>query len=224
MTFRCGFCEREFLRERSLEVHMCETKRRNLERNERGVQLGLQAFLRFYETLQGSSKLKTWDDFVSSSYYRAFVKFGRYCVDINVLSPERFLDWLLRNNKKVDRWASDQIYTEYLLYYLPKENVRDAMSRAERWSQDWSEQSAAPAHDCLRYGNGNAICHAVVTGRLSAWILYNCESGREFLANLVQSQTHMIWPYIDSDVWARCFQDYPADQAWAEQTLASMGW
>lgn len=203
---------------------MCEIKRRNREREERGVQLGLHAFLRFYETLQGSSRLKTWDDFASSSYYRAFVKFGRYCMDTNVINPERFLDWLLRNNKKIDRWASDQIYTEYLLYYLPREAVQDAVRRAERWAQDWSDKTNAPMQDCIRYGNTNTVCHAVTTGKLSAWILYNCESGREFLSDLEQSQMHMIWPYIDSDVWSRCFQDYPADQAWAEQTLENMGW
>ena len=89
--FECGFCQRSFQRETSLAVHMCEPKRRHSERSERGVELGLQAFLKFYETLQGTSRLKTWDDFVASSYYRAFVKWGRYCVATRVIQPEHFL-------------------------------------------------------------------------------------------------------------------------------------
>lgn len=222
--FECGFCKRNFQRETSLAVHMCEPKRRNSERDERGVQLGLQAFLRFYETLQGSSRLKTWDDFAVSSYYRAFVKWGRYCVDTRAIMPERFLDWLLKHNKKIDQWASDSVYTEYLTQYLSREAVQDALSRAESWALDWSERHQAPPHDCVRYSNTNALCHAVCTGRVSAWVLYNCSSGREFLANLDQSQMQMIWPYIDSDIWARRFQDLPADQAWAEQRLAEWGW
>ena len=222
--FECGFCKRSFQRETSLAVHMCESKRRNSERDERGVQLGLQAFLRFYETLQGSSRLKTWDDFAASSYYRAFVKWGRYCVDTRAIMPELFLDWLLKHNKKIDQWASDSIYTEYLVQYLPREAVQDALARAESWAQDWSERHQAPPHDCVRYGNTNALCHAVCTGRVSAWVLYNCSSGRDFLANLDQSQMQMIWPYIDSDAWARRFQDLPADQAWAEQRLTEWGW
>lgn len=222
--FECGFCQRSFQRETSLAVHMCEPKRRYQERDERGVQLGLQAFLRFYETLQGSSRLKTWHDFAGSSYYRAFVKWGRYCVDTRAIMPERFLDWLLKHNQKIDRWASDAVYTEYLTQYLPLESVKDALDRAESWSLDWAERTGSPGRDCLRYGNANAISHAITAGRVSAWVLYNCDSGRDFLANLDPDNMQAVWPYIDSDVWARRFQEYPADQAWAEATLAQWGW
>lgn len=224
MTYRCDFCQREFQRETSLMVHMCETKRRNQERHERGVELGLQAFLRFYETLQGSSRLKGWEDFVSSSYYKAFVKWGRYCVNTRVINPARYLDWLLKQNKKIDRWASDTIYTEYLLQYLPVEAVQDAIGRARDWSEDWSERTGSPARDFLRYGNSNAICHAVATGRISAWVLYNSDSGRAWLADLSSEQMQIVWPYIDSDVWSRRFQQYPADQAWAEAVSTERGW
>lgn len=224
MTHHCAFCGKMFRRETSLEVHMCEIKRRHRERSERGVELGLQAFLKFYETLQGSSRLKTWDDFVGSSYYKAFVKWGRYCVNTQVIQPERFLTWLLRNNQKIDRWASDVVYTEYLIQYLPQEAVKDALHRAETWSQAWSQQTESPARDCLRYGNHNMICHAVTTGRVSAWVLYNCDSGRRFLADLAGTDMQLIWAYIDSDVWGRRFADYPADQAWAEAQLLEWGW
>jgi hypothetical protein len=63
------------------------------------------------------------------------------------------MEWLLKHQKKIDRWASDQLYTEYLLDYLKVENVSDALSRAIEYSIDWSEKQSAPAHDCLRYGN-----------------------------------------------------------------------
>lgn len=221
---RCDFCQREFVKETSLAVHLCEGKRRHQERYERGVELGLQAYLRFYETLQGSSRLKGWEDFASSSYYKAFVKWGRYCVNTRAINPARFLDWLLKHNKKIDRWASDAIYTEYLLAYLPKEAAKDAVDRAEAWSLDWSERVASPARDFLRYGNSNTICHAVSTGRISAWVLYNSDSGRAWLSNLNSEQMQMVWPYIDSDVWSKRFQEHPADQAWAEQMARERGW
>ena len=73
MTYRCQYCQRDFVRENTLAVHLCEPRRRRQEQNERGVQLGFQAYLRFYEITQGSARLKTFDDFADSSYYRAFV-------------------------------------------------------------------------------------------------------------------------------------------------------
>ena len=224
MTFQCEYCKKQFARETSIEVHMCEPKRRRLDKNERGVELGFQAYIRFYETMQGSAKLKTYDDFCESAYYKAFVKFGRYCVSTKTINPKQFMEWLLKNQKKIDRWASDQLYTEYLLDYLKVENVSDALSRAIEYSIDWSEKQSAPAHDCLRYGNSNALCYAIVTGRISPWVLYNSESGAKFLGELSTEQVAMIWPYIDSDLWQKKFQTYLADQEYARDILTKAGW
>lgn len=203
---------------------MCEPKRRYTQRDDTSVRFGYQAFLRFYETHQGSSKLKTYEDFCESSYYRAFVKFGNYCVNTHVIAPHRFLDWLLKHNKKIDHWCSDQLYTEYLIDYLLVENITDALSRSIKYSIDWAETQGAVDKDCLRYGNPNAICYAITSGRLSPWVIYNCDSGQEFLNNCNSEQVGMIWPYINSDRWQKKFQDYPADQEYAREILKKAGW
>lgn len=224
MTYLCRYCKKNFVKETSLAVHMCEPKRRFQEKDERGVQLGLHSYLRFYELTQGSAKLKTFDDFAESPYYRAFVKFGRYCVAIKAINPNKFSEWLLKHNKKIDHWCRDSIYTEYLIEYLRMENVNDALARAIELSIDWAEQNNGPAEDCLRYGNTNAMVYAVTTGRISPWILYNCESGQKFLSELDSTQIAMIWPYIDSEVWNKKFLDYLADQEYVTEMLKKAGW
>lgn len=224
MSFECNHCGRSFIRETSLAVHTCEQKRRHLERDEVGVQIGLGAYLKFYEITQGSAKLKSWDDFVKSSYYRAFVKFGRYCVSIRAINTATFIDWLVRQNKKIDHWCKDSIYSEYLLDYLKKENVKDAMSRAEEAALTWHEETKNPAHDFLRYGNENKICHLISTGRVSAWVLYNTDSGTELLSRLNPGQIAMVWPYIDTDTWGKKFVEYAADAEYVKDTLSKKGW
>ena len=208
MSFVCEYCKKEFVRETSIEVHMCEPKRRRSQKDEAGVRLGFQAFIKFYESMQGSARNKTYDDFCESAYYRAFVKFGRYCVNTNVINPAQFMNWLLKNNKKIDRWCSDQIYTEYLIQHLLVEAVDDAVARAVEYSMTWEESTGHPAKDVLRYGNANALCHAVTTGKISPWVIYNCESGTEFLANLSTEQVAIVWPYINSDAWHKKFTNY----------------
>jgi len=224
MTYQCEFCQREFRRESTIQVHMCEPKRRRMSRGERASELGLQAYVRFYEILQGSARTRTWEDFCDSAYYRAFVKWGRYCVDSRVLNPPQFLEWLLRNNRKIDRWASDTVYNEYLVWYLRNENSDDALARAAEYSLDWSEKHRAQACDCIRYASPNATCHAIVTGRLSAWVIYNTQSGQQFLNGLDAQQLAMIWPYIDSDYWQARFAQYRSDQIFCEDTLSGAGW
>lgn len=224
MSYTCEFCQRSFSRESTVAVHMCEPKRRRLNRNERGVQLAFQAYIRFYEITQGSARTKSYEDFCDSPYYRAFVKWGHYCYNTHVLNPEQFLEWLLKNNRKIDRWASDTQYNEYLTWYLQNESVEDALARAAEYSMDWAEKNAAAAQDCIRYGNANVTCHAIVTGKLSAWIIYNSNSGRDFLNNLNPVQVSMIWPYIDSDYWRSRFDRYKSDQVYCEEIMNKTGW
>lgn len=224
MTYTCEFCKKSFARESSIGVHMCEPKRRHTQRDEPGVRFGLQAFLRFYEVHQGSSKLKTYEDFCNSSYYRAFVKFGNYCVSTHVIAPHRFLDWLLKHNKKIDLWCSDQLYTEYLKEHLLVEAAQDALERAIQQSIKWEEKTGHPAKDMLRYGNQNAICYDITSGRISPWVIYNSNSGQEFLSSASTEQVQIIWPYIDSDKWHKRFTDHRADQEWVKDILQKAGW
>ena len=183
-----------------------------------------QSYIKFYELTQGSAKLKTFDDFADSPYYKAFVKFGRHCVAIRAINPARFVEWVLKQNKKLDYWCKDTVYTEYLMDYLRVENVSDALARAMEFGIDWADTSGHPAEDCLRYGNSNTMTYAVSVGRISPWIIYNCESGQKFLSELDPTQIAMVWPYIDTDFWQRKFKDYPADQEYAKEILTKAGW
>jgi hypothetical protein len=224
MTHVCEYCKKEFVRETSIQAHMCEPKRRRQQRDEPGPRLGFQAYIRFYESMAGSARNKTHDTFCESSYYRAFVKFGHYCVNTRVINPDRFMAWLLKHNRKIDHWCSDKVYTEYLVDHLKVEAVDDALTRAIEFGIDWAEKNASPAHDCLRYGNANVLCYAVTAGRISPWVIYNSESGQKFLSELDATQVAMIWPYIDSDAWQKRFQDRPQDQAYAKNILKQAGW
>jgi len=223
-TYKCKFCSKEFKRESTLTAHLCEPKRRHNQQNEKGVQIGLNAYLLFYETTQGSAKYKTYADFARSPYYAAFVKFGRQCVMINAINVPAYTEWLLKNNKKLDHWYKDSMYDEYLLQYLKHEHLNDALQRAIEYSIKWGEERELPPHDFLRYGNPNAVAFAISTGRISPWVVYNCESGQQFLANMNTDQMHIVWPWIETDFWQKKFRDYPADQAYAEEILKQAGW
>ena len=222
--FRCDFCEREFRKESSLAVHLCEQKRRHRERDEVGVRMGFAAYLRFYEITQGSSRLRTWQDFRNSSYYRAFVRFGRHCQAIRAVNVPAFTDWLIRTNEKLDHWCRDPVYVTYLLQHVRTENVTDALVRAIECAQSWSERTDCPAHDYLRYGNDNSICHDIMTARVTGWILYNSASGQQFLDRINPEQIAMTWDWIDTDVWQRRFRDYAADTEYAREMLHQAGW
>ena len=226
LTYKCRYCEKEFRKERTLAAHLCEQKRRWQQEKETGVQLGLRAYLRFYETTQGSARLKSYEDFVTSPYYNAFVKFGRYMVGIRAINSQHFTDWLLKNNKKIDQWCKDSFYEEWLHEYLKKESPQDALERALKEMQDYADTHPELKNgflDYFRYGNSNRICHHIVTGRVSPWIIYSCDTGVEFLGNLDEGQVAILIHWIDPDFWQRKFKDYVADTEWCKHVLGQAG-
>ena len=224
-TYKCKYCDKEFRKESTLAAHLCENKRRFQQEKEVGVQFGMQAYLRFFELTQGSAKLKTYEDFVRSSYYSAFVKFGRHMVAIRAVNPKMFIDYVIKNNKKLDHWCKEDLYVEYLHQYLKKEAVQDALERALTTMQEYADETntLASFKDYFRYGNGNRICYHISTGRVSPWIVFNCDSGIEFLESLNEDQLGIIMPWIDPDHWQKKFVDYLADTEWCKDILNKAG-
>ena len=223
-SYKCRYCEKEYRKESTLAAHLCEQKRRWQQEKETGVQFGLRAYLQFYESTQGSSRLKSYTDFVSSPYYGAFVKFGRHCVGIRCINVNNFTEWLLKNNKKIDNWCKDGFYEEWLLEYLKRESPQDALERALREMEDYARNSdiANFSHYFL-YGNTNRVCYHISTGRISPWIVYNCDSGIEFLGNLSEEHLGLVMSYIDPDFWYCKFSDYVADVEWCKHILKEAG-
>lgn len=223
MSFVCQYCKKTYARESTLAAHLCEPKRRFQQQSEPAVQIGFKSYLRFYEITQGSAKLKTYDDFVASPYYLAFVKYGRHVTAIRAVNVPSLTDWLLKNNKKLDHWCKDSVYIEWLYQYLRKESVQDAIERAIKVMHEYADESSELEKNLANYfklGSTNRICKHISDGRISAWIVYNCDSGVEFLNKLNQEQLAIIMPAIDPDFWQQKFRDYVADSEWCKNILS----
>lgn len=221
-SYKCKYCSKAYAKESTLVAHLCEQKRRAQQQNETGVQFGFRAYIRFYELTQGSSKTKSYDDFASSPYYTAFIKYGRYCVSIRCINFISFTEWLLKNNKKLDYWCKDTLYTEWMSTYIQKEAVQDALERALKEMTEYADTHPELKNgfsDYFRYGNDNRVCYHISSGRISPWVIYNCASGVEFLDQLNEGQVSMILPYIDPEYWQTKFKDYPEDVSWVKEVL-----
>tara|TARA_B110000977_G_scaffold157523_1_gene200635 strand:+ start:586 stop:1281 length:696 start_codon:yes stop_codon:yes gene_type:complete len=223
-NFECQYCKKAFKKETTLSAHLCEKKRRWQQEKETGVQFGLKAYLRFFEYTQ-TGKTKSYADFVESPYYIGFVKFGRHCVAIKCLHVVNFTNWLLKNNKKLDDWTRDSFYQEWMYEYLRKEAVQDALERALTQMQSYADKTDGMASfsDYFRYGNANRICYHIASGRISPWVIYNCDSGIEFLNSLGEEQVGMIMQWIDPDFWNSTVKELPSDTSWVKDILKQAG-
>ena len=192
-------------------MHICEQKRRYLSRNEKHVQMGLMTYQRFYEITQKTSKAKTFDEFSSSPYYTAFVKFGSFISNTNPIYPERFVDFVITSGVKLDHWCRDALYDQYIADLIKKEPADGAIQRTIQTMMDWGEKNASPWEHYFAYVNLNRATHDIKEGLVSPWIVLNTRSGKQMLQKMNDEQLEIVGPVIDPQHWQRRFKSLPAD-------------
>lgn len=224
LKYGCDFCGREFARETTIAKHICEYKQRWVNKDLPGVRIGFQAWVQFYQKNTSAKKIKSYNEFIKSAYYTAFVKFGNHCVDINAINISRYVDWLLKNQIKIDTWTSDTTYTKYLVEYLRTEDALDGVARSVEATINLSENAGVLPRDILRYGNVNRICYEITKGKISPWMLYQSNSGIEFLGKLMPDHEKMILDYIDPEKWAIKFKREPENVRTVKEILAHGGY
>ena len=210
-TNKCTYCGKEFAKERTLQVHLCEPKRRYLQRDEKWVVNAFMVFQRFYQIHQHNSKAKTYDDFVKSSYYNAFVKFGSFMVNTNPIYPERFLEFVVKSGIKLDHWCRDELYDTYIKELLKIEPADGAIQRSVKTMMDWADNNEAEWNHYFSYCNLNRATHDIKEGKISPWILLNSKAAKDMMQNMSDEQLNIIGPVLDPKYWMIRFKKLPAD-------------
>lgn len=217
--YACGYCGKKFVKEKTLAVHVCETKRRHMSRSEKHVVAGLIAYQKFYEIAQHSKTKKTFEDFVVSPYYNAFVKFGSFLANANPIYPERFIEWVVKSNVKIDHWCRDELYDQYLLELIKEEPADGAIQRTIKTMMDWAESNNAAWEHYFKYVNTNRAVKHIKDGLVSPWILLHSPAGKQMLRSLNDEQLEIISPMLDLPFWTRKFKNSPADVELVKEVL-----
>ncbi len=205
--YLCEYCGTGFVKEKTLAAHMCEKKRRWLQKDEKRVRHGLYAFQRFYKLSSGSKTEKTYEDFVGSPYYNAFVKFGSFVSNVRPLYPERYIDYVVTSGVKLDHWCREEMYEKYALELILREDVTTALERSVMTMMEWAAENE-PAlwnHYFQHISLNRAVWH-IKDGKVSPWLILNCRSGKEMLSKFNDEQLAMVYHVINPEHWALRFK------------------
>ena len=201
----CKWCNKSFKSERTLSVHMCPKKRRWADKDMTHVRLAHRTFQIFYDINTSNTKPKTMEDFIRSSYYEGFTKFGRACIVNEYLDPEKFAEWLIRNGKKLQDWGKDKMYNDYLLEFVKKEPGMRALERTITYFATWAEEHDTDFNQYFRTVSTPRAVHDIRSARVSPWVLHLSESGVELLGRMTNEQVVMIKSLIDTEFWVKVF-------------------
>jgi hypothetical protein len=223
MSFECQFCKKSFKREKTLAVHLCEQKRRWINKDEKYVRLGFLAYNRFYKITQGATVEKTYAHFCKSNYYTGFTKFGRYILDISAIDPEKFIDFVITNSVALDRWCSDSVYETYIRELNKKETAERAIERGILLMQQWSREHDKSYNVFFRQISKPRLIHWIKSGRISPWIIFNCDTGSTAIAELTDGEQNMIMEYLEPTFWQRKFSTRQDDVDFVQMVLKEAG-
>ena len=208
----CEYCGSGYVREKTLAAHMCEKKRRALQKDEKRVRHGFYAFQRFYKLSAGNKKEKSYEDFCASPYYNAFVKFGSFLNNVKPLYTEKYIDYVVTSGVKLDHWCREEMYEKYVIDLILKEDVTTALERSINTMIDWaSENNPAPWNHYFQHISLNRAIWHIKDGKISPWLVLNCKSGKEMLSKLNDEQLGMIYHVINPEHWSLRFKRLPKD-------------
>lgn len=204
--FVCQYCGHGYSRESTLMTHVCEQKRRHLQKDQKAVRVGYDAFNRFFKLSQNNKGDKTYDEFAKSPYYNAFVKFGSYVSNVNPLYPDHYIDWVIRSGVKLDHWCKDALYEKYVLELIHTEPVEVAIERSVKHMQSWAEDNNNLWNCYFRCVSPSRAMFDIKDGKISPWLVLNSLSGKELLNRLDDVQLNALSAVIDPQVWVKRFK------------------
>ena len=218
--YKCEYCNTSYSKESTLLVHVCEKKRRALQRDEKRVQTGFYAFNQFYKLGTGAMKDKTYEDFCKSPYYNAFVKFGSFVTNVRPLYPEKYIDYIVTSGIKIDKWCDEAVYEKYATELIQREDVTVALERSINTMVEWSKENApAVWNHYFDYVNLNRAVFHIKDGKMSPWLILNSESGKKMMAKFNEEQLSIVYQIMDPAHWSKVFKNKPSDLTLAKSII-----
>lgn len=222
-SYTCEYCNKSYTKESTLVAHLCEPKRRWLQKDEKRVQLGFYAFQRFYRLSAGAKTDKTYEEFVKSSFYNAFVKFGSFVNNVRPLYMEKYIDYVVTSGIKLDQWCKDELYEKYAIELIRKEGVETALERSINTMVAWAAEHNSVYNHYFNYVSLNKLTWDIRDGKISPWLVLNCKSGKTALGKLNNEQLNMLTNILDPQHWAVRFKRQPKDVELVKQISQEAG-
>jgi hypothetical protein len=219
MTFKCGYCNKVFKLERTIAAHMCVNKKRYLQKDEQHVRLAHTFFNDWHRIAMGNNSQKDYKIFMKSQYYGAFVRFGLYVLEARVIAPERYLAWLIVNQKPVDIWCKDTIYNAYLAQQSKLETAERALERFVIHADLWSQRTGCHWSEYWSMVQPHTMVNDIKMGKISPWVFLGYNFARKQLEDLPGEMLNDVADTIDLAFWQRKIDVNKPTVKWISQML-----
>jgi len=152
-----------------------------------------------------------------------FTKFGKHMLNINAINPEEFVDFVIQNSVKLDKWCSDSVYETYIQELNRKESADRAVERSILLMQKWSDEYERPFNQFFKEVSKPLAIHYIKSGRISPWVIFNCDNGAELIDSFSDHELNFINEYLEPSFWTRKFNARVEDVQFVKMILKKAG-
>ena len=223
--FVCEFCKKEYNRERTLINHLCEPKRRWMQKDEKPIRLAFNSWLRWYELTNTNKhkKTRTYSDFMKSKEYIGFVRFGRHVANTKMIQPSQFIDFVIKQNLKLKDWTKDSVFELYVQQNCRQEDVTTALERFVKLTEAWANENNQEWTDFFKLVNCSVALHWIRVGQLSPWILMCSDTVKHLWSRMTDEQIKYVDKCVDLQLWQGKIAKNKKDTAFVKQILKEYG-
>ena len=226
--YQCKFCNKAFTRERTLSSHMCEKKRRWMNKDDPASRIGFSVWTDFMKYVSpNTKKVKTIDDFIRSPDYIGFVKFANYLIELRPFESEKFINWLFKMGVRLGDWQKPGTYQLYVQEASKKETAERALERTILAMREWGEATGNNWQEFFNKIAPASAMNMVVMGRLSPWIIYSTDAAQVLLDRMEPGQVDTVAKHVDTEWWIKKLKNNPSEVQWInitmQQILNSLG-
>jgi hypothetical protein len=218
--YQCKFCSKSFTRERTLSSHMCEKKRRWMNKDDPAGRIGFSVWTDFMKYVSpNTKKVKTVDDFIRSPDYIGFVKFANYLIELRPFESDKFIHWLFKMGVRLGDWQKPGTYQLYVQDAAKKETADRALERTILSMREWGEATGNNWQEFFNKIAPASAMNMVVMGRLSPWIIYSTNAAQALLDRMEPGQIDTVAKHVDTGWWIKKLKNNPEEVNWINTTM-----
>lgn len=205
--YECKYCRRKMTSERAFMAHRCEP----MERAEHmHTSLGQAAYL-YYKLWFDELRRKppSHETFLTSAYYRSFMKLATFVKEVNMPNPEKYVELMTERKLAPALWTRNEAYASYLEWMDKTAPSLEQAAVTVETLQTFAEQlNVAPGDvfDQLEYG---AVLTLVTQRKLSPWLLLCSTRFKKWLSEKTVDEQRRFMQLIGIEYWAYRFEKNP---------------
>ena len=218
--YQCRFCNKSFTRERTLSSHMCEKKRRWMNKDDPASRIGFNVWTDFMKYVSPNTKKeKTSDDFIRSADYLGFVKFANYLIELRPFESDKFIYWLFKMGVRLGDWQKPGTYQLYVQEAAKKETADRALERTILAMAEWGDSTGIRWQEFFNKVAPATAMNMIILGRISPWIIFSTDAAQRLLDRMEPGQLDKIAEHMDIKWWKNKLKNQTVEVQWINTTL-----